>query len=126
MSEKIDFVWEDSGCVLTIKGRIEKADMRELAVPTHHDERGSRAKYVVVDLLEADYSRISHRDISLVITHSLATSFQNPGLRIAVVATDPRVVEMSEYYRSSMVQLDVSWEMRIFQTMEDARAWIAG
>lgn len=123
MEEKVSLVWEESGCVFSIKGRIGKEEMHRLALRENTDERFGRAEYMIVDLLEADYSQISQRDISLVITHSFGTTSENPGMKLAIVATDPQVVRMCEYYLSVMSKLDMRWEARMFGTMEEARDW---
>ena len=124
MEEKFNIAWEGSGCVFTIKGRIDKADMRRLALRQTGIDPDAHPAYTIVDLLEADYSLISLRDISLVVTHTFGETSENPGMKLAIVATDPHVVAMSEYYLATMSGLDMRWEARMFQTMADARAWI--
>ncbi len=126
MEEKFSVAWEESGCVFSVKGRIESADMRRLALREFVDERFANAEYMIVDLLEADYSRISQREISMVIGHTFDTSSENPGMKLALVATDPHVVRMCEYYLSIMSKMDMRWESRMFGTMADARRWVGG
>lgn len=124
MEERISLAWEGSGCVLTIKGRIGKADMRRLALRQTGIGQGVHPTHVIVDLLGADYSLISPRDVSLVVSHTFIDTSENPGMKLAIVATDPHVVRMSEYYLSTMAELDMRWEARMFDSMADARAWV--
>lgn len=124
MEEKLSLEWEEQGCAVTIKGCFEKSDMHRLALRNLGKERDGDTRYTIVNLLEADYSLISQRDISLVIAHTFDASSSNPGMKLAIAATDPRVVEMCEYYMSIMAKLEIGWEARLFRTMEEARGWI--
>ena len=124
MEEKISLAWEDAGCVFTIKGRLEKEDIRRMALQEFADERFEHAKFLIVDLLEADYSIVSQRDISIIVAHTFDTPSENPDMKLAIVATDPHVIGMSEYYLSMMSNMEWHWEARMFKTLEDARAWV--
>ena len=124
MEEKFNVAWEDSGCVFTIKGPIGKADMRRLALRQAGIGQGIHPSYVIADLQEADYSQISPRDISLVIAHTFGDVGENPDMKLAIIATDPQVIRMCEYYLSTMSKLDMRWKTGMFRTMAEARAWI--
>lgn len=110
--------------MLSIRGLLEKETIRRFALREFDDERFDHAEYLIVDLREADYSKVSERDISLVIAHTFDSPSGNPDMKLAIVATDPHVVSMCEYCQSTMSKMDMHWELRIFATMEDARAWV--
>ena len=124
MEEKFNVAWEGPVCVFTIKGRIGKEEIRRLALRQAGIEQGTHPEIMIVNLLEADYSDISPRDISLVIAHTFTDASENPEMKLAIAATDPHVVRMCEYYLSTMSKLDMRWEVGIFGTMAEARAWI--
>jgi hypothetical protein len=124
MEQKFNVAWEGPVCVFTIKGRIGKEEIRRLALRQAGIEQGTHPESMIVNLLEADYSDISPRDISLVIAHTFTDATENPDMKLAIVATDPHVVRMCEYYLSTMSKLDMAWEVRIFRAMAEAREWI--
>ena len=45
-------------------------------------------------------------------------------MKLALVATEPHVVALSQYYLSMMSNLEEHWEARMFETMEEARTWV--
>ena len=126
MEETFQFTREASGCMFKIQGRIEKEDMRRLALRQTGDDMEDTGDYMIVDLLDADYSLISERDISMVITHTFESTFEHRDMKLAIVATDPQVVRMTEYYLSVMEKMDREWAPRMFETVEEARAWVEG
>ncbi|MCP5547377.1 MAG: hypothetical protein H7A50_08390 [Akkermansiaceae bacterium] len=100
--------------------------MRRLALRQTGDDMEDTGDYMIVDLLDADYSLISERDISMVITHTFESTFEHRDMKLAIVATDPQVVRMTEYYLSVMEKMDREWAPRMFETVEEARAWVEG
>lgn len=126
MAETFQLTREKSGCVFKIQGLIGKEEMRRLALRQTGDDMEDTGDYMIVDLLDADYSQISERDISMVITHTFESTFEHRDMKLAIVATDPQVVRMTEYYLSVMEKMDREWAPRMFETLGEARAWVEG
>lgn len=124
MNKKIDIRWEELGGIYTATGVMTRADIDDLAVIDHNDEESVTAKYIIVDVLNADFSNIKNDDIAVVIAHDIGFSNLNPELNVAIVTVDEHTLSLVSHYLSEMSKFQIDWDIRVFSSMKEARKWV--
>jgi hypothetical protein len=91
-------------------------------VVTEGDARFDDLRFVINDFLCITGVSSSLRDVEEVAAIDSIAAITNPRIKVAVVATSPMVIEMAESYIDSPLN---QYPTKIFQTLADARQWIA-
>jgi hypothetical protein len=115
--------WEPAGAYVKFFGVVTTEDMASLYAELARDARSDWMRYVLADYLGATRStNMSLSDVKGIAALEKGASFGNPDVWNAVVATDASIREYVQFFTS----LDISpYPLRIFPTVEEARAWLA-
>jgi len=92
----------------------------------YNDPRSLTLKYEILDCLDVSEHFLSGGDARFFAAHGLGRIYQrqNPGLKIALVCADPAIIKNLQEYIDLFKGKSSSWSLSMFQTLEDARAWI--
>ena len=112
---------EDRGIIWHYSGLVTGAEVIRSNMEIYGDERFDTLNYQIVDLREVTRNEISKADMRKIAHLDMAAARSNPRVRVAVVTDDPAAVENSEFYGDIIRKSP--WEMAIFRTMDEARAW---
>ena len=95
--------------------------MLEAAGQILGDSRFDALRYVINDFLDCTEQRVSLMEIEEMAAIDGSAATYNRHIRIAVVATNPEVVEAANAYASNPF---AAHPTRVFSSMNDARRWL--
>jgi len=114
--------WEDRGVVKRYFGQVSSEELLAPVVATEADERFDTLRFVINDFLEAKSVAFTQADIDAIAAHDMGAAVTNPYIKVAVVATQPEVIDLVQRYMQTAVR---AYPTSIFSTMAEARAWVA-
>lgn len=118
--------WRDGGVFVTLTGDIDIEELNEANGRIHGDERLDSMDYQIWLMSGADLSGISLREIEQpTATDNIAASFKAQ-VRVALVSHSPHTRELAEHYRRESAAMGSPWEIRTFEELEEAEAWVHG
>ena len=117
-----EIIWEKRGVVKRFLGEVTSQDMLQSVVETEGDARFDDLRFVINDFLDISGVSSSHHVVEEISAIDSIAAITNPRIKVAVVATFPAVIEMAESYINSPLN---HYPTKIFQTLTDARQWIA-
>ena len=120
MSCKI--IWEPRGVVKHFLDEVTSHDMLQSVRETEGDARFDDLRFVINDFLDITGVSSMHHDVEEISAIDSIAAITNPRIKVAVVATSPLIIEMAESYINSPLN---RYPTKIFQTLTDARMWIA-
>ncbi len=106
----------------TYTGTLTGEDLLQSNFEIYGDERFDDLTYQIVNLLEVDKVDVSENHMRKVAHLDMAAARSNKRIRIAVVARTPEAIALNTLYEK-YVSGD-SWPSRLFETVEEAEAWI--
>jgi hypothetical protein len=112
--------WERHGAYIAYRDTVRFAEFMDAVLTIHANDNYATTKYVIHDMLAAalDFSDL---DMTAMVAQELGARFTNPGVRPAVVSSDPTMEEKTRTF-SALTGLDVGF----FPSLQQARAWAAG
>jgi hypothetical protein len=116
-----EITWEPFGVVKCFYGCLTGDDLKQSGMQLHGDERFDDLQYVINDLLGVTEVSATEADIEEINAIDNAASYSNRKLKLSVVATNERIVELATQYANST---DNIHPFGIFSTVEDARQWL--
>ena len=116
--------WEEKGIIWKYSGIISKEEVLQSNHEFYSDERSDNCKYQIVDGRDIDDLAIEYSTMKQVAAMDHAASRQINGIKVALVASDSRTSSSFTQYSAILKSLDGSWQVRVFDDMEIARAWI--
>jgi hypothetical protein len=84
----------------------------------HNDPEFDRMRYSISDFLDVQSFTVDARAVTMAVAYGLGAAFTNSRMKLAVVAADPKVLELVEIYGKS-----VPYSLRVFSNIRDARNW---
>lgn len=116
--------WEASGVLLTYSGTVAADELSQAAVEMFENSRFEKLQYVISDFLPAEEFTINVPDVVF-----LTKSFKNAigpvsGIKMACVADQPAIRPLFRIHEWEMA--DMTWGCKLFHTVSEARAWVAG
>jgi hypothetical protein len=114
-------VWASRGVTWSFRGVVSGEELVEANQEVYLDERFPLIRYQIVDLSQVERFDVSPADMRLLAENDHAASRLNPSVRVAVVATDERVRELSLYYEGQ--SSDSTWDQQLFDTPAAAEQW---
>jgi len=115
--------WEAKGVYKVFSGDVTGQEVLDSVIEIEEDRRFDQIQYVLNDFLAVNGVQASERDIALVAAIDRAASKSNPDIKIAVVATQQKIIELAQHY-SRLIE-DSPFQTQLFASVEDARNWLA-
>ena len=115
--------WEGHGVYRRFYGAITRTEFREAFEEMCGDVRYDDIRYIISDYLEAKPAPdITERELRAQAKLERLRFYNRPDTVQAMIVTDPRIMAFARYYDS----LNISpYCLGIFETIQDARHWIA-
>jgi len=117
-----EVLWEPRGAIKRFWGVVSSDDMIRSVVETEADARFDTLRHVINDFRDVAEIRFGAEEVSEIETMDLGASRTNRGIKIAIVAILPELIELASQYANSALNV---YPTQIFATMEHARAWLA-
>ena len=113
--------WEPNGICQKFWGIVESPELFDSLTDVHRDPRFKSLRYVIKDYLDVEVFDVGVKTIVDGLAFNAAAKHRNPHIVVAVVTTDPRIIESSRAALS--YRLD-AYPRKIFATLAEARAWV--
>lgn len=115
--------WEPHGVCRNFTGVATGKDLLDGQKILHGDSRYYDTKYEILDFLEATDCTITSVDAENHLANHIGAATTVRKRVVGVVATHPRIIALAEGYGTHPASPQ---PLKLFSTVEDARAWIAG
>lgn len=117
-----EIIWETRGVVKRFFGDVTSHDMLQSVVETEGAPQFDDLRFVINDFLGITGVSSSLQDVEEVAAIDSIAAITNSRIKVAVVATSSVIIELAEsYIRSPLNQ----YPTKIFQTLAEARQWLA-
>jgi hypothetical protein len=116
--------WEAEGVRWVYTGTMTDEDVLRSNLEAYEDPRFDSIKYQIADLRAVKEFAASSRTIRELSRMDRDQASRNPHVRVAILAADDFTRGMANMYALSGG--GAPWQVEIFETEEDARAWLAG
>ena len=121
-----ELIWEERGVVHRHFGVASDDDLRQSSLAFVNHPQFETIEYSIVDFTGVTKFDFSADETRIVAERDAIASKRNPALRFAIVGGDLLQLGMSNMYRITFDAHGGTLEQHHFDTMEKARAWIAG
>jgi len=116
--------WESDGIRWVYTGTMTDDDVLRSNLELYEDPRFATIRYEIADFRQVDKFPARSETVRRLSSMDREQSVHNPDVRVAILATAPLMRGIAHMYRLSAG--DAPWETRVFETEDDARAWLAG
>jgi len=116
-------IWESEGLYRKFTGEISGEEILDSNFELHIDPGFQEIKYIINDFSEVTGHTIENTHTKVYASTDDIVSQTKGELKIALVVTDTALISLAKTYREHM--MDKVFECEIFQTIEDARKWVA-
>lgn len=119
-----EITWEAKGVYIKFRGIVSSYEDDEANNQLYRDPRFEDSDYFIWDMTDVIRFEMADDEIDFpAITDKVATSYK-PKLKGALIATDKAVQRIIELYIYKSVEMESSWELKLFNHISDARRWI--
>lgn len=115
--------WTADGLELDAYGVVTLKDIIEAQGKFYGDARSESAKYVIWNSFGAEKFDMSTSEYVMPAGNDLGASYTVKTLRVALVATDPVVVELCVQYKALLLKHNTGWNIEIFEDIDLAKEW---
>lgn len=116
-----EIIWEPQGVWRRFHGTVGAGDIIQSVEQVHNDWRFDSLRYSINDFLAIELVDVNSFTVEMAAIQALGARMSNPHLVLAMVATDPRVIELASVFADPMYR---SFPVQFFATVEEARAWL--
>ena len=121
MAYKIE--WEEKGTFLEFSGKLSIQEIHSANGELHSDARISNQTYSIWNLLNADLSSITKKEVLEPAAMDFGSSHYIPTMKIAFIAREAYTIELIHCYIDCCRKLNIPWEYSIFDDANRAIRW---
>lgn len=115
--------YKNNGFLLTHKGLITINEIHEANGLIHGHEEFDSHKYQIINLLDADFSKINQsKSIEPAATDLVASKIRS-NIKVAIVVREAKAINFCKLYVSESKQYGSPWDFEIFSELEAALQW---
>ena len=112
---------EPQGIFQKFWGEVSSPELFDSLSDLNKDRRFASIRYVIKDFTDLEMFDVGVKTLLEGRAFSMVAQHTNPDIVVAVVTTDPQIIQASEM--ASSYNLD-AYPRKIFPTLSDARDWI--
>jgi len=116
--------WEDEGIRWVFKGIVTDDDLLRCNLELYDDARFESIRYEIADFRAGESFTVTAKTLRRVARMDRDQAVRNPNVKVAVIATAAVQKGLARMYALSGG--DTLWVTEVFDTEEDARAWVSG
>ena len=120
-----ELIWEPEGVVIQYAGVVSDDDIRQANLDIFDDPRFDTLMYEICIYTDIAALDRSSEIVRWVADFDLQASKRNPAIRVAVVGEQPLLRGITNMYRAEFELRGGTWGQGLFDTVEEARAWLA-
>lgn len=117
-----NITWEPKGVLVKWYGKCTYKENLEANGMLYGDKRFDSIHYQISDILDADTSAFTNHDITVIARLELKATIWNKNMLVAHITQNRALIEQIKMYEVEM--RDSNWKFGIFDTIEQARAWV--
>ena len=114
-----EIIWKPGGVIQRFFGYVDDEELMQGVVEIEGSPQFDGLRYVINDFLEVTGISAGTGRVEEIAAINRAASLSNRKIRIAVVATHPKVVALADHYARSPMSV---YPTRIFPTIAEGRA----
>jgi hypothetical protein len=114
--------WEPHGIRWVFTGEVSDDDLVRCNRELYEDPRFLTIRYEIVDFQKITGIAARSETVTLVADMDREQSARNPEVKVAILGATPLITGLTRMY--AMSGGDEIWDVRIFETEEEARKWI--
>ena len=115
------FEWEPQGAYWKYYGDVSGREIIEASKIIYGDPRFDDLKYKLVDFLAVTSIQMDKDEVVEIAAQHKAAAISNPHIKTAIVTKESNS-ELAISFASFLK--DSSWEVKIFQNLDQARNWV--
>jgi hypothetical protein len=113
--------WEKKGIYWNLYGIVTGNDIEQLTIDVFGDSRFDDIRYVILDGMSIDDFVMSDDQLESVAAQDWAAAITNPNVKIAVITTHPRLIEVATMFGNMFGEHP--WKISVHENIEEARRW---
>jgi len=123
MSHKL--LWENDGLKIITTGALDN-ELLDFSIEARKDPRFIHVRYSIVDFRDVEDFPIDSSVIRQIALSDTKAYRLNPNMKLAILANKLVVTGLMHIYKSyfELHNNEERWEIRIFETEDEARKWI--
>ncbi len=116
-------IWEEKGTKVYFKGVVNDRELLEIVSKFYGHEQFDSIHYLLIDFLEVDTFDVTNTTFQYIGGMDLAAALSNPRVRVAIVTDNAAILDLLSSYENA--SQGSPWPSRYFDSIKEARAWIA-
>lgn len=118
-----EIIWENRGSLWIYTGYVSGDELVASNETFLNDERSDRARYQIIDMSQITGVEDSPATMKMLAASDFGAGTYLRNMRVALVATLPTMRALISEYQRLLNSLNCRWETRLFDNVEEARAW---
>jgi hypothetical protein len=114
--------WEPHGIRWVYTGEVTDEDLIRANQELYEDPRFLAIRYEIADFRNITGAAARSETVTLVGDMDREEAARNPDVKVAILGATPLITGLTRMY--AMSGGDAVWDVRIFETEEEARKWI--
>ena len=115
--------WTGNEVIISFSGDVDFYEITEVDDVIYGDPRFEKQIYQIWDFRRVDSFKISTVEAKVIGGIDRDTSMWNDNIKLAAVSQDQHIIDMTMDYKE--VMKDTNWQIRMFDTFDDAYSWCA-
>lgn len=115
--------WTGNEVIISFSGDVDFHEITEVDDVIYGDPRFEKQIYQIWDFRRVDSFKISTVEAKIIGGIDRDTSMWNDNIKLAAVSQDQHIIDMTMDYKE--VMKDTNWQIRMFDTFDDAYSWCA-
>lgn len=120
--------WDNHGICWQLEGIITSQEIFDLTNDFYQNPKSDRIKYQIVDCTHVEQFALDDTISTMAEIAALdyAASLSIHNVKVALVATRPKIKRINQEYIDNSRLLHSNWEIKIFDDLLSARNWVSG
>ena len=116
--------WGEKSVRVDYFGEIDNKDIESAHNELHGDGRFYNRRHLILDITKCNMEKVSESELTKVVAADLGASKTIKSLKVAMIANDPHSIEKVINYISQLRLHKSPWDFEIFNSINDANAWL--
>ena len=116
--------WERRGILWEFHGEVTGREIDHVNNRFMKDARRHDVSYQLIDARDVTGTDWTARDAHLIAAKDFGTNLKVKDLKLAFVVSEPSFLALVHEYIKQSEDMESSWEFRLFDDIESARAWV--
>lgn len=116
--------WEPEGLVFIASGIITADEILAINFDFLDVPEGTTPRYQIIDATTAERFELDKMDLVNISADDLSVSRKYPNVKVAMVSGNDKIRALFMDYMKISWAINTSWEIRVFNSMQNARQWL--